>query len=269
MDCSPCRSAKGQRVARLPVAPDDDVRDLLELGARIRFPSVSSGAVASARKPAARSSLRDRLGIGLGAPPRPGGSAPAPARARAAGRRPCARGGSPTKRSSEPSRARWIIAGVCSALSVARIGEAEPLRHLQVELHGAELPAPAERVGHVQVDLRPVERALALALGVVEPRARRAPCGARPRRSPTPRPFPACCRGGARAPPACRARRGRRGSRRSRGRPEAPRGSARRCRRHGRRPGRNAGRAGVRARSPESSFRWRFPASARRRGRFR
>ena len=45
----------------------------------------------------------------------------------------------------------------------AHVGEAEPLRHLRVELDRPHLPRPAEDVGHVQVDLRPVERALALA----------------------------------------------------------------------------------------------------------
>src|SRR5207248_2862693 len=54
-------------------------------------------------------------------------------------------------------------------------GEAEPLRHLAVELDRAELPGPAERVRHVQVDLRAVERALArpdevLDLGALERR---------------------------------------------------------------------------------------------------
>src|SRR5579884_360199 len=47
------------------------------------------------------------------------------------------------------------------AVLVRRVLEAEPLRHLEVELHGAELPAAAERVLHVHVDLRTVKRTLA------------------------------------------------------------------------------------------------------------
>ena len=41
------------------------------------------------------------------------------------------------------------------------VGQAEALRELVVELDGAELPAPAEGVVDVEVDLRPVERAVA------------------------------------------------------------------------------------------------------------
>ena len=72
-------------------------------------------------------------------------------------------------RSSEPKHARWI--DVRGVLAVVRpdVGEAEPLRHLRVELDRAHLPGAAERVGHVQVDLRPVERAVALVQLVLEP----------------------------------------------------------------------------------------------------
>ena len=44
---------------------------------------------------------------------------------------------------------------------LAGIADAEPAGHLEVELDGAHLPRAADRVGHVQVDLRPVERAVA------------------------------------------------------------------------------------------------------------
>ena len=40
---------------------------------------------------------------------------------------------------------------------VALVGELEALGHLEVELAGAALPGAAERVGDVEVDLRPVE----------------------------------------------------------------------------------------------------------------
>src|SRR4051794_35536481 len=42
----------------------------------------------------------------------------------------------------------------------AHVGEPETLRHLPVQLDRPELPRAAERVGDVQVDLRPVERPL-------------------------------------------------------------------------------------------------------------
>ena len=49
-----------------------------------------------------------------------------------------------------------VLPVVCS-----HVREPEPRRHLGVELDGPDLPTPAEHVGHVKVDLRPVERALA------------------------------------------------------------------------------------------------------------
>ena len=77
----------------------------------------------------------------------------------------------PMKRSNEPISARWITYGVCSALSAPDVAEPEALRHLDVELDRADLPRAAERVDHVQVDLRPVERAVALVDDVLEPAA--------------------------------------------------------------------------------------------------
>jgi hypothetical protein len=50
----------------------------------------------------------------------------------------------------------------------ARVGEVEALGHLEVHLHRAELPGAAQRVGHVQVDLGPVEGAVALVDRVLE-----------------------------------------------------------------------------------------------------
>ena len=50
----------------------------------------------------------------------------------------------------------------------ANIREAEPCGHLEVELDRAHLPRAADRVGHVQVDLGPVERTLAGARHVVD-----------------------------------------------------------------------------------------------------
>ncbi len=82
-------------------------------------------------------------------------------------------------RSSEPISVRWTTIGVCSALSRADVGEPEPGRHLEVELDGAALPAAAERVLEVQVDLRPVERAVA---GVERVRRSRGDSSARAQR---------------------------------------------------------------------------------------
>ena len=65
----------------------------------------------------------------------------------------------PTKRSSEPSSARWMTTGGCSRLST-HVRQPELDGHLIVELDRPHLPAPAEDVGHVEVDLGPVERAL-------------------------------------------------------------------------------------------------------------
>src|SRR6266536_5292337 len=48
------------------------------------------------------------------------------------------------------------------------VGEPETLRHLPVELNRPELPGAAQRVGDVQVDLRPVERALARADDILD-----------------------------------------------------------------------------------------------------
>ena len=120
------------------------------------------------------------------------------------------------KRSSEPSSARWMTTGWCSSLSAPTYVRPKRDGHLVVELDRAHLPGAAERVGHVQVDLRAVEGALALADRVLEVVALRAPARARPRRGPTARRCRARCRAASTARRAGRARRGRRGSGRSR-----------------------------------------------------
>jgi hypothetical protein len=51
------------------------------------------------------------------------------------------------------------------------VGQPELLGHVVVELHGAELPGPLEGVGHVEIDLRPIEGAVALVQVVLEPAA--------------------------------------------------------------------------------------------------
>ena len=57
------------------------------------------------------------------------------------------------------------VLGVVGAL----VAEPEALRHLEVELDRPDLPGAVERVEHVQVDLRPVEGAVALVHDVLEP----------------------------------------------------------------------------------------------------
>ena len=70
------------------------------------------------------------------------------------------------KRSIEPNGARWIITGRCGVVVLADVLQAEALRQIVVELHGAELPFAADAVAHDEVDLGAVERRLAL-LGAV------------------------------------------------------------------------------------------------------
>ena len=65
------------------------------------------------------------------------------------------------KRSSEPSSARWMTTGECSRLSAPMYVRPNCVRHLVVELDRPHLPASAEDVRHVEVDLRAVERPLA------------------------------------------------------------------------------------------------------------
>ena len=67
----------------------------------------------------------------------------------------------------------------------ADVLQVEPLRQLVVELDRGALPLPPDRVGDVEVDLRPVERAVALVDRVGLARRSRAPASAAPRRGPT------------------------------------------------------------------------------------
>ena len=71
-------------------------------------------------------------------------------------------------RSSEPSSARWTTNGVLDVVS-AHVREPELLRHQRVELDRAHLPRAPEHVEHVEVDLRAVERTVALVQDVVDP----------------------------------------------------------------------------------------------------
>src|SRR6185437_4131877 len=47
------------------------------------------------------------------------------------------------------------------AIVLADVGQVEPLGVAVVELNGAELPGPADRVEHVEIDLRTIKRAVA------------------------------------------------------------------------------------------------------------
>ena len=102
----------------------------------------------------------------------------------------------------------------------ARVGELEALRHEVVDLAGAALPGAPERVGDVEIDLRPVEGAVARVDLVWPGRSSRARRRAPRQPPPTPR------RRRSTSPGGSRARRGRRRTRRSR----RARRSPRRCR---------------------------------------
>ena len=64
-------------------------------------------------------------------------------------------------RSNEPFTARWMTTGRCVVVVLAHVLEVEPLRRVVVELDRAQLPGAPDGVGHVEVDLGSVERAVA------------------------------------------------------------------------------------------------------------
>ena len=132
----------------------------------------------------------------------------------------------------------------------AGVGEVEALGQVVVELDGAELPRAAERVGHVQVDLRAVERAVALVDVVLEALATRARCAAPPRRGPTAR-RSRCARSGRVESSSAdvEAEHLVGGERELQAAGDLVLRSAPRCRRCARRPGRSGARASARAAS--------------------
>ena len=65
-------------------------------------------------------------------------------------------------RSKLPKIARWMTTGRCSALSAPMYFRSKRSGMLVVELDRRALPLPADGVGDVEVDLRAVERAVAL-----------------------------------------------------------------------------------------------------------
>ena len=138
----------------------------------------------------------------------------------------------PMKRSNDAEQRAVDHERALELVLARRVGRVEALRHPAVELDRAHLPAAPDRVGHVEVDLGRVERAVAGIHGVVPAGRRERRGAARPPCDPT----PPRCRGawpGAsrarRARPARTSRRSRsraRGSRRPRPRPGP---SGRRC----------------------------------------
>ena len=132
----------------------------------------------------------------------------------------------------------------------AGVGQLEALGEVVVELAGPELPRAAERVGHVHVDLRPVEGAVALVEVVVaDPGCLERAAAAPPRFGPTARRSRSAPRAGSRARAGRRDRRPRRWRTRTRARRRPHPGSGPRCRRCGRRPGRSGAPAAARAAS--------------------
>ena len=91
----------------------------------------------------------------------------------------------PMNRSSEPMIARWIITGRLWLPSASDVGEVELLRELEVQLHRGALPHPAQGVGDVEVQLRPVEGAVARVDLVAAAPPSPGPGRARPRPGPT------------------------------------------------------------------------------------
>ena len=65
-------------------------------------------------------------------------------------------------RSKLPKIARWMTTDAMLGVVGADVLQVEALGHLVVELNRRALPFPADRVGDVEVDLRPVEVAAAL-----------------------------------------------------------------------------------------------------------
>ena len=65
-------------------------------------------------------------------------------------------------RSKLPKMARWMTTGRCSALSAPMYFRSKRSGMLVIQLDRRALPLPADRVGDVEVDLRSVERAVAL-----------------------------------------------------------------------------------------------------------
>ena len=75
------------------------------------------------------------------------------------------------KRSSEPNSARCSITGRCRAPSLADVAGVEALGQVEVDLERAALPLAPDGVAQHELELRPVERALAGFVAVVDPHA--------------------------------------------------------------------------------------------------
>ena len=150
--------------------------DLLADGLAARRPRrAAARALAGATRARARA-RRD------GRRPAPAGSAPA--RATAGTRRRSARSARALNRSSVPRIARWIITGRCRWLSSPTYSMSNRSGKREVALHRRELPQPPDRVPEMEVDLRSVERPLALGDLGTRARCARARPGARRSRAP-------------------------------------------------------------------------------------
>ena len=79
------------------------------------------------------------------------------------------------KRSKLPSVARCSMKGRCFSPSCRDIVGIQPFGQVRVDLEGAALPDPADRVGQVEVELGPVEGAVARFERVVAADALRSP----------------------------------------------------------------------------------------------
>ena len=95
----------------------------------------------------------------------------------------------PKKRSTEPHSARCTISGWWRAPSSPTYSRPKRRRQIEIELHGGELPGPADGVDQLHVDFRAVERRFARHALVRNVHAVKRVLSARPRRVSSP---PAC-----------------------------------------------------------------------------
>src|SRR5438270_6993574 len=156
----PAMAADGKALLALPVPVDDDERDLFQLGGADSLPDrlgrlPNVGPVAGLAQ-----AQRDRLAaVAMSNPDRED-----PHLDRCEPEREAARvvldedAHEALERAEEcPVDDHWMVLLVVRA----HVREAEADRHLVVELDRSHLPGAPERVGHVQIDLRPVEGPLA------------------------------------------------------------------------------------------------------------
>src|SRR5215210_5634586 len=153
----PTTLAHGERGLGFTIPVDDHVRDLLDLGVPdalpdrlVRLIHLDAEAIQLRRERPRRLAMRladgDDPHLHGREPEREGASVVLGKDAHEALKRP-------EQRAMDDDRMMLLVVH-------AHVGEAEPHRHLVIELDRSHLPAAAEGVGHVEVDLWTVERSL-------------------------------------------------------------------------------------------------------------